>query len=224
LISSHQVRVLALLAQKGGVGKTTLAVHLAVLAEQEGRRVLLVDTDPQRSLAAWWRAREAATPALVETTPGELRAVLEAAKADGGIELVVVDSQPSVTPETATVARAADLSLIPVRPSVLDLRAIAATVDVVRATQRAGAIAINAAPPPRAFGAHPVVSEARKGLQAYGLPLAPTVICQRASLAYALIDGSAVTEFEPAGRAAAEMRQLWKFVGDRLWHDQSAPA
>ena len=193
------------------------------MAEQEGRRVLLVDTDPQRSLTAWWRAREAPTPALVETTPGELRAVLDAARADG-VDLVVVDSQPSVTPETATVARAADLSLIPVRPSVLDLRAIGATVDVVRATQRAAAIVINAAPPPRAFGAHPVVSEARKGLQAYGLPVAPGVICQRASLAYALIDGRAVTEFEPAGRAAGEMRQLWKFVGEKLWQQPSERA
>jgi chromosome partitioning protein len=139
IAKNHDCVVLALLAQKGGVGKTTLAIHLAVLAEQEGLSVLLVDTDPQRSLAGWWRRRAAETPPLVETTPGGLRTALAAARA-GGVDLVVVDSQPSVTPDTATVARAADLSLIPVRASSLDMEAIAATVSVVKATRRPAAI------------------------------------------------------------------------------------
>jgi chromosome partitioning protein len=207
---------LALLAQKGGVGKTTLAIHLACCASAAGRRVLLVDTDPQGSLAAWWRARAAGTPGLVECRPDRLAAVLDAAGADG-VDLVVIDTQPSVSPDTATVARLADLSLIPCRPGILDLRAIGATVAIVKATRRPGAIVINAAPPARVAGELPVVAEARAGLASYGLPVAPGAVCQRASLAYALIDGRAVTEFEPAGRAAAETRKLWKWAEDRLW-------
>jgi len=220
-MAKRQARTLALLAQKGGVGKTTLAVHLAVLAEQEGRRVLLVDTDPQRSLTAWWKARAAETPLLVECQPAQLREVIAAAERDG-VDLVVVDSQPSVSPDTAAVARLADLSLIPCRPSVLDLRAIGATVEVVQAIRRPAAIVINAAPAARGAGEATVVVEARKGMEPYGLPVAPVAVGQRASLTYALIDGRAVTEFEPAGRAAGELRKLWNWTKERLWQSVAA--
>src|ERR1700722_1518744 len=108
------MKVIGLLSRKGGVGKTTLAVHLAVLAQQVGQRTLLIDLDPQRSAAAWWRAREAETPALVETEPAKLRGILDAARADG-VDLVVVDTPPSVEADVAHVAGVADLVLIPTR-------------------------------------------------------------------------------------------------------------
>ena len=95
VIAKHQCRTLALLAQKGGSGKTTLALHLAVIAQDAGLRTLLIDCDPQRSAAGWWRAREAETPELVETAPDQLRAVVDAARADG-VALVIVDTRPSV--------------------------------------------------------------------------------------------------------------------------------
>ena len=118
------MRTVALLARKGGTGKTTLAVHLAVLAAESGRRVLLVDTDPQRSAGDWWRVRETDVPQLVECAAKRVPAVLEAAERDG-IDLVVVDTRPSVEADTADIARLADLVLIPTRPGILDLRAIA---------------------------------------------------------------------------------------------------
>jgi chromosome partitioning protein len=111
--------MLALISQKGGSGKTTLALHLAVIAQEAGLRTLLADCDPQRSAAGCWRARAATTPELVETTPDQLRTVVEAAQADG-VALVVVDTRPSVERDTAEVARVADFSLIPTRPSILD--------------------------------------------------------------------------------------------------------
>ena len=82
------MRTVALLARKGGTGKTTLAVHLAVLAAESGRRVLLVDTDPQRSAGDWWRVRKTDDPQLVECAAKRVPAVLEAAKRDG-IDLAV---------------------------------------------------------------------------------------------------------------------------------------
>ena len=85
------MKVIGLLSRKGGVGKTTIALHLAVLAQEAGRRTLLVDLDPQRSAAGWWRAREAETPLLLETDPASLRAMLEAAREDN-IDLVVIDT------------------------------------------------------------------------------------------------------------------------------------
>ena len=91
------MQVVELLSRKSGVGKTTLAIHLAVLAEQAGLRARLIDLDPQRSAADWWRAREAETPALIETAPGDLRRVLEGAEADC-FDVAVIDPRPASRP------------------------------------------------------------------------------------------------------------------------------
>ncbi len=207
--------VVALLAQKGGAGKTTLALHLAVLAQAEGQRVLLVDCDPQQSAGAWWRARQADTPELVETTPDRLPEVLEAAREEG-VGLVVVDTRPSAERDAVTVARLSSLALIPTRPSILDLRAIGATAELVRATGRPGAIVLNACPAGRGAAEAPIVAEARHGLEAYGLPVVPIAVHQRADLAHALIDGRAVSEFAPSGKAARELRALWGWVKEQM--------
>ena len=210
------MKTLALLARKGGAGKTTLAVHLAVIAAQAGRRVLLVDTDPQRSTAAWWRSRKADTPELVECDASRLPAILKAAQADG-VDLVVVDTRPSVEADTATVARLADLVLIPTRPAILDLRAIGATVAVVQSLKRPALIVLNATPPPRGVVEASLTAEARQALGAYALPVAPATVGNRAALAHALVDGQAVTEFEPDGKAALELQSLFRLVKERLW-------
>jgi len=212
--------VLALLSQKGGAGKTTLALHLAVIAQAAGLRTVLVDCDPQRSAAGWWRARAAATPELVEAEPAALPGVVEAARADG-VRLLVVDTRPSAERDALDVARVADLSLIPTRPSILDLRAIGATVDVVRSAKRRAAVVLNSCPPGRGDREAPLTAEARTALATYGLDVLPVSVTQRAALLHALIDGRAVTEFEPGGKAAAELQQVWKWTEDRLW--QNAP-
>src|ERR1700712_1906207 len=129
------MKIIGLLSRKGGVGKTTLAVHLAVLAQQAGQRTLLIDLDPQGSAAAWWRARGAGMPGLVETQPAGLRGILDAARADG-VDLVVVDTRPSVEADVAHVAALSDLVLIPTRPAIFDLRAILGTLEVVKGPPR----------------------------------------------------------------------------------------
>lgn len=210
------MKLLALLARKGGAGKTTLAVHLAVAAVQGGRRVLLVDADPQRSAAGWWRARAADAPELVECDAGDVGAVAAAARRDG-VDLVVVDTRPSVEADTAAVARAADLVLIPTRPSILDLRAIGATVEVVQAVRARGFIVLNAVPAGRGDAEAALTAEARAALAAYRVPTCPAVLGVRAAFSHALVDGRAVTEFDPAGRAAAELRALHQFTEQHLW-------
>jgi chromosome partitioning protein len=217
-VDSSQTRVLALLSQKGGSGKTTLAAHLAV-ALGAGRRVVLVDTDPQRSVAAWWRARGKETPELMETPAGEIIGTVRRIRAGGSGGLIVVDTMPSVAADIASIARAADYVLIPCRPSILDLRAIGGTVEVVRSVRTAAAIVLNAVPAPRGAGEASVTHEARGALRQYGLPVLPLVIGQRAVLAHALAAGLAVEEFEPDSKAAAEIRALAGYMEDRLWHD-----
>ena len=210
------MRTLALLARKGGTGKTTLAVHLAVMAAEAGERVLLVDTDPQRSAGDWWRVRKGDVPELVECDARRVSAVLQAAQQDG-VGLVVIDTRPSVEADTAEIARLSDLVLLPVRCGILDLRAIRATVDVIHTVRARAAVVLNAVPPSPGFGENSLTMEARRALQEYGLPITAAAIGNRVALAHALIDGRAVTEFEPGGKAAGELRKLFNEMEMKLW-------
>ena len=209
------MKTLAILSRKGGAGKTTVALHLAVAA-QAGRRVALVDMDPQRSAADWWRSRQANTPELVEVEPGNLAAVVKAAAADG-VELLVVDTRPSAEADALEAAKAADLALVVVKPSILDLRAVAATVETVGKARTPTAILINQAPPARGSAEVSIVTEALAALEGYGLPIAPVILHARAAYHTALIDGRAVNELEPHGKATAEVEQLWRYVEAKLW-------
>src|SRR5450756_1744253 len=163
------MHVLALLARKGGAGKTTLAVHLGVQAQASGRRVLFCDLDPQRSLGGWWRLRQAASPALVETDAARLQGVIEAARADG-----------------------ADLVVIPLRPSILDIQAVGGTVEAVRGTGTLARMVLNACPAPRGMAEAAVTLDARKALAGYGVPVAEAAIADRRDFARALNGGEAV--------------------------------
>jgi chromosome partitioning protein len=207
---------LALLSQKGGSGKSTLTVHLAVIAQAAGRRTVIIDLDPQRSAAGWWETRTADTPEMVESTPGDLQAVLDAARGDG-VDFAVVDTRPSAGADAAAAAAVADLVLIPTRPAIFDLKAIGATVDIVASAKVPTFIILNGTPASRGIGEASVTADARRVLADYGIPVAPVAIGQRASLAHALVDGQAVNEFDPNGKAAAEMIRLWQLTEKTLW-------
>src|SRR4051812_13186853 len=214
------MKILGLLSRKGGVGKTTLAVHLAVLAQQAGRRTLLIDLDPQRSAASWWRAREADTPLLVETDPAELRGVLDAAQNDG-IDLVVIDTRPSVEADAVHVATLADLLVVPTRPAILDLRAILGTLDIVKGATRRAMIVLNACPAPRGLGEAAVAGDARRALAAFGVPVAAVSIGNRATFSHALVAGLTAGEAEPGGKAAREMGALWRVVEREISNEET---
>lgn len=210
------MKILALASQKGGSGKSTLAVHLAVIAQAAGRRTVIIDTDPQRSAGGWFDRREAETPELVDSQAAGLQTVLDAAQADG-VDLCVIDTRPSTGADVTAVAKVADLILIPTRPAIFDLKAIEPTVALVARARTPAYVILNATTPSRGFGEAYTTADARRALSEYALPVAPGSIGVRAALAYALIDGRAVTEFDPHGKAAAEMTSLWKLVETTLW-------
>lgn len=210
------METLALLSQKGGSGKSTLAVHLAVIAQAAGRRTVIVDLDPQRSAAGWWETREAETPEMVETAPSELHTVLAAAREDG-VALCVVDTRPSAGADAAAAAALASMVLIPTRPAIFDLKAIGATADIVVAAKVPAFIVLNGTPAGRGFGEASTTADARRALADYDVPVAPVSIGLRAALAHALVDGRAVNEFDPTGKAAVEMTKLWQLTEKHLW-------
>ena len=198
------------------MGKSLLSIHLAVLAQEAGRRVLLVDLDPQGSAADWWQAREASAPELEKTTPGELETLLETARA-AGVELVIIDTRPSAEADAVQVAALSDYLLIPTRPAIMDLRAILATLDIVKGGRHRASIVLNACMAARGgVGEASATSDARKALKAFGVPVAPVSIGQRAALSHALLAGLGITEAEPAGKASRELRALWRHVEKEL--------
>lgn len=202
--------VILVATQKGGAGKSTIAAHFAALADQEGK-TLLVDADPQASLTDWYTSRAAETPLLAQADANSIGQVLDAAEAEG-VRWVIIDSAPHNAPLMASLMSRATLTVIPVRPGPFDLKAAGKTLDMARALKAPIACILNAAPPPTRESEPTVVAEARAVLSSMGAPVLPGQVSQRASFSHALITGQSVTEYDPDGRAAGEIRTMWDAV------------
>lgn len=209
------MQTITIAARKGGVGKTTLATHLSVIAAGPKRPVLLFDTDPQRSLKWWWDLRQGDTPALVECDARELSKILPAAKKEG-VAFAIVDTPPHAENSIADAMRAADLVLVPTRPGPFDLAAVATTLDLAQRVGKTPLAIINHAPPRTGSSEPAIVAEARETLVRMGAIVAASVISQRVAMSHAVIGGQTVNEYEPEGRAAAEMLALWHEVQGKL--------
>ncbi len=209
------MKTLSMIAQKGGTGKTTLSIHLAVQAQLADLQVLLVDTDPQASATAWWRRRRAEAPALVQGSGEHLADILRNAKRRG-YDLVVIDSAPHSSDESRISAGLSDQVYIPSRPAILDLDAIGASTELVSDLKVAAKIVLNGCPPPTRLREPNIVVEARQALTVYRVPVCDVAISQRAAFSHALIDGRAVSEFDGKGKAAQEINRLWNTLKEDL--------
>ena len=205
------MKKVCLLAQKGGTGKTTLCLHLAVLAGELGHDAVVIDIDPQASSSAWRRRRQSGTPEVLRREANDLPGVLDDLERQGK-RLVLLDTAPHSSHDAATAAELADLVLIVSRPAILDLEAIGESVKIVKRQGSRGAVVLNACPPPHIGKETAIITEAREALGVYGLPVAPVSISQRAAFSHALIDGRSVTEFDAGGKAAGEIRSLFDWL------------
>jgi chromosome partitioning protein len=209
------MKVITLLAQKGGSGKSTAAINLAVAAEagagRSRRTAAIVDADPQASAAVWRFQRAAETPVVIAVGPGELGLKLEACR-KAGAGFAFIDTAPHTERAAVEAARLADLLLIPCRPSLLDIKALAPTAAIAAATGRPVVILLNAAP----AKAGAVIEAARLALSGYALPVAPISLGQRAAFQNSLVLGLGVVEHEPRGKAADEVMALWRWLHKRL--------
>ena len=204
------MKKIAFLAQKGGSGKTTLAVHTAVAATEAGESVVVIDTDPQKSATVWGDARSQEVPIVATAAASELGRVLEAADQER-MTLAIVDTAPHAAPDATRIVRAVDLVAIPVRPTAFDIAAAGSAVDIVKAAGVRAVFVLSACP----FRS-PEIAETRTGLAEYGLPIAPVEIIDRRAFARAVATGRAVTEFESDGKAATEIRALWAWLKEQM--------
>lgn len=210
------MKTIAVMSRKGGAGKSTLAVHMATAAAAAGKRVMLVDMDPQRSSLEWARERRAPWPIVIEGRAGALFTTHRAAEREG-IDLMIVDSRSSVDTEAAEAARLADLCLMVVRPTFFDLQAAGRTVQLVANMRRAGLFVLNQAPV-RRNGAEPrVIRDAVRHLTEHGFDLAEVGLRQRAAYQNAMWKGLGAQEDRPDSQAAFEINSLWASLSERLW-------
>lgn len=205
------MQVITLAAQKGGVGKTTLAVNLAVAAQAAGIKTALFDLDPQESATAWSEHRKAELPHVEPISARRLDQAIDAAETNG-FELTIIDTPPAAGAEAAAAAQRADLVLIPCRPSLVDLDAIKRTAQLITSTGRMGLVVLNAAPPT----ATTLLDDARTLAGATGLQVARAVLRERSAYRAAWPYGLGVIEHEPKGKAAQEIASLQDFICEEL--------
>jgi len=208
------MKTVAIICQKGGVGKTTLATALAVAAQRDGKTAAVFDIDPQASAAFWRDMRTAEAPAVVSVQPVRLGHMLKAA-AEAGTDLVVVDVPPIAKDTAFQAAEHADFILIPTKPAVLDVMAATETFKLVkRATEppRPSAVVVTFCP---TQGRE--VPDTEEAIVKLGARLAPVRIHTRIAYSRAQQKGLAAMELEPNGKAADELKRLYEFVCMNLY-------
>lgn len=197
----------AIISQKGGAGKTTLALHLAAAAEEAGRTALVIDLDPQATASQWASWRKDAPPVVIDSAPPRLASKIEQAKSQGA-DFIVIDTPPHADSAASAAVEVADLVLIPCRPSAFDLAAVQTTASLVRMRGKP-AFVIFTAGSPTAPRLH---QEAAQVVQDYGLNTCDLVMPDRAVFRHASAEGKTALELEPKGRAAEEVRQLYMWT------------
>lgn len=204
------MHVIVIASQKGGVGKTTLAGHIGVVAEQNGKNVVLIDTDPQGSLASWWNERQSETPIFVKADIPRLKDQLQTLK-EAGADLVIIDTPPAVTDLIRQVMAVADLVIIPTRPSPHDLRAIGDTITICKEINKSMVFVLNSSPVRAKFTAHVALALSQHA------PVCTTILHQRIDYSMSMLDGRTVNETHPDGKSAEEMRDLWAYISTKIY-------
>jgi chromosome partitioning protein len=205
------MRTIALVTQKGGAGKSTLASSLAVAAHENGERVCLVDMDPQATLTTWGKTRGESDVPVIAAGPAKLRPVLNALAAKG-VTLAIIDTPGAEGAASSAAMSVAQLSVIPSRPTAFDLWASANTRKALKDAGAEYVFLLNQCPPAQQSAR---VAEGVAALEAMGGLLSPMVLA-RVDYQEAARLGWGVTELNPGGAAAGEMRALWASVKRRL--------
>ncbi len=218
------MHILMLAKEKGGAGASTLARELGVLAAAEGSRVVFIDLDPQATLSKWWNRRTAGAtehpnPALATPEPAQLLSALQRLRDSDAADLVIIDVPPSVHSFLMSVMRAADFILVPSRPTSDDFEALPSVVEMIEQSGKRYAFAVTQAPAGRRIRA---VEEAIPILARQGRVAG--VLRFRTAFPTAAAAGMTTTEFEPDGKAAGEIRDLWRYVAAELKKSQLAAA
>lgn len=217
------MRTIAIIALKGGSGKTTVATHLGLAGHLRGLDVLVADVDPQRSSTEVLGAREGPGPdVMLANGPGLMAAQIAAVGL--GRDLMIIDTPAGAVEDVGEAIVLADMALMVVRPTLLDIAALARTLEIVRRLRKPAVVVLNQAPVPREGVEAPVVRRAMRALEFMRLPIAPVVLRSRSIYQTALETGRSAEEMLDE-TASHEVAALWDYVAQlALGVRESTPA
>lgn len=208
------MKVVSLLSQKGGAGKTTIAVNLAIAAHKEGLSVAIVDIDPQASASTWSDLRDNDEPVAIPIPHTRISNAIKAAT-DNGADLIIIDSAPSSESATITAAKASDQVIVPCRASILDLSAIVTTLELCTAAKAKISTLVNGVKSKSLeYQAKQALSELSESSD--DVDLVPLTLWDRTDYVRSLSAGLGVQEHAPSGKAADEIRRLFKWLHNNV--------
>jgi len=201
---------ISVVGQKGGTGKTTAILGLAVAAARAGHDVGVIDLDPQATAANWKDRREDENPPVVSAQASRLRQTMEVAR-NNGVDYLFIDTAGRSDDSALSASRVADLVLVPSRPNIIEVETLPQVKDLLRLAGSPPAFVLLNGIHPNAGRA--TLKEVRQGLHdIFGLVVCPAYLCQRNVYAEAMTTGKVPQELETDGRAADELNRLFKFV------------
>ena len=205
------MKVLSIISQKGGVGKTTIATALGVQAAQAGLQTILLDLDPQASATFWSDNRQTKDLGVTALPPTRLTHVIAAAR-ESAADLAIVDTPPFAKDIAFDAASVADLVLIPTKPAVLDIVAMSRTAELLRTFKKRASVVLTFCPP---IGRE--IEDAEEAVRRMEMDVCPVRIGNRIAFSRAQQHGQAAQELEPSGKAALEIKQLYDYTCLHLW-------
>lgn len=206
-----KAKVLSILCQKGGTAKTTTTLNLAVEAVLRGLEVAVIDLDPQVSACDWKDLRGDKPPVVAATPVPHLERAINAAD-EAGADLIIVDTAGRTNDAASAAARVADLVLIALQPSLIDLKTLGATLEIIRLAGNKPARALLT----RVRSAGNRHEETASWLTQQGVEVCPATLGERVTYQDAYAQGQGVTESDPNGKAAEEVRQVYMYISQLL--------
>jgi chromosome partitioning protein len=205
------MKIISIATQKGGAGKTTVALCLAVAAQRDGKSVLVVDLDPQATASKWGDRRQQDTPVVTSAQAARLPNILKAAQ-ENGAAFVIIDTPPRLEQASLAAAKVADLILIPCLPAINDLDTLDTTMDLLKYAGEPKAVVVLNGVPARGTRKE----QAEHVVRDKTIPIAPVSFGYRTAFPDAAALGQTPQEYDPRGRGAEETKQLYMFVCEHL--------
>jgi chromosome partitioning protein len=199
------VSVLAVLSQKGGTGKSHSVRSLAIAALIDGRKVAIIDADPQGTVIAWGKRRQHTAPTIVALGSQTVATQVKALEGKGA-DLIIIDTPPHAQPIINMAAEAATACLIVTGAFLEELETVASVATIAKTLKKPAAIVLNR------VGRSHALTLARTALGTFGLPVCPTAMTQLITHAYASAEGETANEREPEGKAAQEVTTVYQWL------------